>query len=80
MLSKTQLIVEQVLHIQKQQLKCGGRKLLFMLQPFLQKNNIMVGKDAFFDLLTKNKLLVRNKKQQSILPIPNTSFTAIPTW
>lgn len=63
-LSKTQLIVEQVLHIRKQQPKCGGRKLLFMLQPFLHNNNIEIGRDAFFNLLTKNKLLVRNRKRK----------------
>ena len=63
-LSKTKLIVEQVLHIRKQQPKCGGRKLLFMLQPFFVNQNIVIGRDAFFDLLAKNKLLVRNKKRR----------------
>lgn len=63
-LSKTQLIIEQVLHIRKQQPKCGGRKLLIMLQPFFEQRNIETGRDAFFDLLTKNKLLVRNKKRK----------------
>ena len=63
-LSKTQLIIEQVLHIRKQQPRCGGRKLLIMLQPFLQQRNIAIGRDAFFDLLAKNKLLVRNKKRR----------------
>jgi transposase InsO family protein len=63
-LSKTQLIIEQVLHIRKQQPRCGGRKLLFMLQSFLEQRNIVIGRDAFFDLLAKNKLLVRNKKRR----------------
>jgi putative transposase len=62
-LNKTQMIIEQVLHIRKQQPRCGGRKLLFMLQPFLHQRNITIGRDAFFDLLAKNKLLVRNKKR-----------------
>jgi putative transposase len=54
-LSKTQLIIKQVLHIRKHQPKCGGRKLLFMLQPFLKERNIQIGRDAFFDLLTKKQ-------------------------
>ena len=63
-LGKTQLIIEQVLHIRKQQPRCGGRKLLFMLQSFFEQQNIVTGRDAFFDLLAKNKLLVRNKKRR----------------
>ena len=63
-LSKTKLIIEQVLHIRKQQPKCGGRKLLFMLQPFFIQQDIVIGRDAFFNLLAKNKLLVRNKKRR----------------
>ena len=63
-LSKTKLIIEQVLHIRKQQPKCGGRKLLFMLQPFFRQQDIVIGRDAFFNLLAKNKLLVRNKKRR----------------
>jgi transposase InsO family protein len=62
-LGKTKLIIEQVLIIRKQQPKCGGRKLLFMLQPFFEQRKILIGRDAFFDLLAKNKLLVRNKKR-----------------
>ncbi len=62
-LSKTKLIIEQVLQIRKQQPRCGGRKLLVMLQPFLKERNIVIGRDAFFNLLAKNKLLVRNKKR-----------------
>ncbi len=34
-----------------------------MLNPFLKQRNISIGRDAFFDLLAKNKLLVRNKKR-----------------
>lgn len=63
MLSKTKLIIEQVLHIRKQQPRCGGRKLLVMLQLFFKERNIIIGRDAFFNLLAMNKLLVRNKKR-----------------
>jgi transposase InsO family protein len=62
-LSETKCIIEQVLHIRSQQPKCGGRKLLIMLQPFLNQQKISIGRDAFFNLLAKNKLLVRNRKR-----------------
>ena len=52
-----------MLHIRSQQPRCGGRKLLIMLQPFLKQQKISIGRDAFFNLLAKNKLLVRNRKR-----------------
>jgi len=52
-LSKTKIIIEQVLFIRKQQPRCGARKLLVMLQPFFIEKNITIGRDAFFNLLSK---------------------------
>jgi putative transposase len=62
-LGQTKCIIEQVLHIRSQQPRCGGRKLLIMLQPFLKQQKINIGRDAFFNLLARNKLLVRNRKR-----------------
>lgn len=62
-ISNNQRIIQQVLRIRKQQPRCGGRKLLVMLQPFLQQHNIRIGRDNFFDLLASNKLLVRKRKR-----------------
>lgn len=36
---------------------------MIMLQPFFTERKIVIGRDAFFNLLAKNKLLVRNKKR-----------------
>lgn len=58
-----ELIVQQVHAIRDEQPRCGTRKLLIMLQPFLDKHNISIGRDAFFELLSKNKLLVRRTKR-----------------
>lgn len=57
------LIVQQIHHIRNLQPRCGGRKLLLMLQPFMQQQNIVMGRDAFFELLSNNKLLVRKTKR-----------------
>jgi transposase InsO family protein len=52
-------ILEQIDLIRKQQPRCGGRKLFIMLQSFFKQHNIHIGRDKFFDLLKRNKLLIR---------------------
>jgi len=58
-----QLILEQIDGVRKQQPRCGGRKLFIMLQPFFIQHNINMGRDKFFELLKRNKLLVRRTKR-----------------
>lgn len=59
------LIVQQVYALRKEQPRCGTRKLLIMLQPFFKQHAIQIGRDAFFDVLAKNKLLVRKTKRST---------------
>jgi len=42
----------------------GTRKLYRMLNPFLSSHGIKIGRDALFDLLASNKLLVRKMKRK----------------
>ncbi|HTM94069.1 MAG TPA: IS3 family transposase [Flavisolibacter sp.] len=56
-------ILQQIDLIRKQQPRCGGRKLFLMLQPFFHEHNIVMGRDRFFDLLKRNKLLVKKTKR-----------------
>jgi putative transposase len=65
--SSNALILQQVMHIRKEQPRCGTRKLLVMLQPFFKKQNIEIGRDAFFELLAQNKLLIRKRKRSTPL-------------
>lgn len=58
-----QWMLQQIDQIRKQQPRCGGRKLLIMLQPFFHEHNIIMGRDRFFDFLRRNKLLVRKNKR-----------------
>lgn len=62
-LSNEFLILQQIDVIRKYQPRCGGRKLFIMLQPFLTQHQITIGRDHFFDLLRRNKLLVRRGKR-----------------
>ena len=57
--------MQQVLLIRKEQPRCGTRKLLEMLQPFLDNYHIGIGRDTFFEFLAKNKLLVRKTKRST---------------
>ena len=63
--SRDGLILQQVFHIRKEQPRCGTRKLLVMLQPFFKTQDIHIGRDTFFYLLAKNKLLIRKRKRST---------------
>lgn len=63
--SRDGLILQQVLQIRNEQPRCGTRKLLIMLQPFFKKQDIKIGRDVFFKLLAKNKLLIRKRKRST---------------
>jgi transposase InsO family protein len=60
---KASILKEMVEEIRKEQPKLGGRKLLEM--PRL-KESMDIGRDAFFDFLRENKLLVRKTKKRAI--------------
>ena len=57
------LLLQQIDSIRKYQPRCGGRKLFIMLAPFFKQHQIPMGRDKFFILLSKNKLLVRKTKR-----------------
>jgi len=42
----------------------GGRKLYELLEPFMLEHQIKMGRDALFDLLAANHLLVRRRKRR----------------
>ena len=62
-LSHEELILHEVDAIRKHQPRCGGRKLFIMLKSFFKQYNIVIGRDTFFGILAKNKLLVRRTKR-----------------
>jgi putative transposase len=57
-----QLVIDQVKAIREIHPVIGGKKLHRLLQDFLLDHQIKVGRDALFDLLAANKLLVRKRK------------------
>ena len=75
---KETLLLQEVHAIRKEQPKCGGRKLLIMLQPYFETHKIVIGRDKFFDLLLKNKLLVGKKRRSVRTTNSNHHFRRYP--
>lgn len=59
-----ELILQQVLALRRDHRSMGGRKLFELLQPFLHEHQIKMGRDALFDLLSANKLLIRRRRRR----------------
>jgi transposase InsO family protein len=68
------LLLHQVAQVRVNQKKIRARKLFGMLQPFMREHNLNLGRDAFFDLLRDNGLLVRKRRRKK----PITTFSNHP--
>lgn len=55
------LIITLVKDVRQRQKRIGGRKLLGLINPLLPRGE-QIGRDAFFDLLRQNGMLVRKRK------------------
>lgn len=60
------LVLEKVHSIRKYHRAMGGRKLYEKLHPFLLEHQIKMGRDALFDLLSSNGLLVKRRRRAFI--------------
>jgi len=58
------LVLQEVQKIRNRHRHMGGRKLHEMLQPYFLEHRIKMGRDALFDLLETNRLLVRRRKRR----------------
>lgn len=58
------ILLTEVLHIRKKHPRMGVRKLYGLLEPFMLEHQIKMGRDALFDLLAANGLLVRRRKRK----------------
>lgn len=66
-----EMLIQEVLRIRKLQPRLGTRKLLVKLEEFMHEHNIRMGRDALFELLRANKLLVRKRRPMK----PRTTFS-----
>lgn len=59
-----ELVIQQIKNIRKNHRRMGTRKLFEMIQPFMLEHNIKMGRDALFNTLSANHLLVRKRKRR----------------
>lgn len=62
----SELVVQEVLRHRVLQPKVGTRKLIVMLQDFVGRHGIKMGRDALFSLLGERGLLVRKRKRKAV--------------
>jgi len=60
------LVLEEVKNLRSQHKVMGTRKLYLLLSDFLQTHGIKMGRDALFDLLADNHLLIRKRKRKCV--------------
>ena len=60
---REQYILNEVQEIRKELPRCGGRKLLIYLDDFFEQTGITIGRNALFNLLRRNDMLVRRTKR-----------------
>ncbi|MEM0940879.1 MAG: hypothetical protein AAGI25_13970 [Bacteroidota bacterium] len=59
-----ELVLKEVLRIRYVHRRMGGRKLYELLEPFMLEHQIKMGRDALFDLLAANHLLIKRRKRK----------------
>lgn len=59
-----EIVIQQVKNIRKNHRRMGTRKLYEIIQPFMLEHNIKMGRDALFNMLSANHLLVRKRKRR----------------
>jgi putative transposase len=60
-----QLVLDQVRQIRRTSPRMGTRKLYELLEGFLLEHQIKLGRDALFDLLAANYMLIRRKSRRT---------------
>jgi putative transposase len=66
-----ELVVQEVVKIRLDQKRIGGRKMYHMTEIFREQRGIKMGRDAFFDLLRDDGLLVARRRAKK----PRTTFS-----
>ena len=73
-----QIVLQEVKTIRQKMSQTGTRKLCEHLRPVLPKHNIKMGRDALFDLLRKQVLIIRYTKRFNITTALTHFFQTVP--
>lgn len=66
-----ELLVQEVIRIRSELKRIGGRKLYLMTREFRSEHGIRIGRDAFFEVLREEGLLIRRRRRRR----PRTTFS-----
>ena len=75
---KSTLILEKVRKIRTDLPKLGTLKLRIMLEKHLQDHHLSIGRDAFFELMRDNGMLIKSKRSYTITTNSNHLFKKFP--
>ena len=65
-ITEDHIVLQLIWTIRKDHPRMGGRKMHFMIREEMDRLNIKMGRDAFFDLLSSEHLLVQQKRRKHI--------------
>lgn len=68
---ESEVVIQEVLRHRKLQKRLGTRKLLSEMENFLSSHGFQLGRDAMFDLLREQRLLVNKRRRSG----PTTTFS-----
>lgn len=71
-------VVNLVKDLRKDHPRIGGRKLYSLLKKELTKREIKMGRDAFFDFLEANQLLIRRRRRKVTTTFSRHGFKKYP--
>ena len=72
------MVIQLAEDVRKMHPRMGARKLYHLLQQPLQAHQIKLGRDAFFDLLRENGLLIRRRRRKTRTTWSNHPFRKYP--
>ena len=63
-LIQAEVIIKMAEEVRKIHPRIGGRKMLILLEPQFREHGIKIGRDAFFELLSAQGMLIRSRKRK----------------
>ncbi|AMR25545.1 hypothetical protein A0257_22930 (plasmid) [Hymenobacter psoromatis] len=75
---RDQRVLELVAQVREDHPRMGGKKLYYLLKEPLVSQGIKLGRDALFNLLAANNLLIRQRKRKTITTFSRHQFRKYP--
>jgi putative transposase len=75
---RDQRVLELVAQVREDHPRMGGKKLYYLLKESLVSQGIKLGRDALFNILAANNLLIRRRKRKTITTFSRHQFRKYP--